>query len=241
MKKEAKQLHKNFKKFGLESLKVLEKEVDNPRYPGFSKFFSSNVLQNSSYIWRFPGDVRFKANAHKKLCDNIYSLPMYKSTRAAGIGYGFRKNPFPVAGKGTPSPGAYNLKNMFDANIEKMKGATIHSRYKSSGSLNKRLPGVGTYNIGRDYSKLQYGTIPVGLKFRHGFFYDDDLKQKEGTVSMERYRPKHTLTEPSRFGAITFGIGTRPNLYLHTGYPGPGAYNVPGIFDRGYKGKLPLN
>ena len=58
---------------------------------------------------------------------------------------------------------------------------------------------------------------------------------------MQRYRPNYKLVERRRFNAITFGIGDRPNMHTVNNFPGPGAYRVPGNFDRGYRGKLPLN
>ncbi len=58
---------------------------------------------------------------------------------------------------------------------------------------------------------------------------------------MQRYKPKYTLVQMNRFSGISFGIGDRPNLHVVNRFPGPGAYNVPGNFDRGLKGKLPLN
>ena len=86
-----------------------------------------------------------------------------------------------------------------------------------------------------------FGIIPITLKSRHGFFYDDDLKKKRATVSMQRYKPSYKLVQINRFKAITFGIGNRPILHINNKFPGPGSYKVPGNFDRGYKGKLPLN
>ena len=53
--------------------------------------------------------------------------------------------------------------------------------------------------------------------------------------------PKFKLVERNRFSAITFGVGDRPKLYIDNKFPGPGTYNIPGCFDRGLKGKLPLN
>ena len=57
---------------------------------------------------------------------------------------------------------------------------------------------------------------------------------------MQRYRPIYTSVERNRFSDITFGIGDRFKVY-DPKYPGPGSYRVPGCFDRGLKGKLPLN
>ena len=58
---------------------------------------------------------------------------------------------------------------------------------------------------------------------------------------MQKYKPNFSLVEMSRFNAITFGIGDRPKMHSTNKFPGPGAYKVPGNFDRGYRGKLPLN
>ena len=49
------------------------------------------------------------------------------------------------------------------------------------------------------------------------------------------------FVQKERFKDIAFGFGERPPLYVKNNTPGPGSYNVPGNFDRGLKGKLPLN
>ena len=238
---EAAENHKKFRSCGIKSLHILDKEIDNKRYPGFSEFFSSNVLQNSSYIWAFPKDKRFKLRDYKKLNDNIYNLPSVKNTRHAGIGIGARKSPIQILGKGNPSPAQYFIKSLFEENTKNAKGASLKGRFKYGKNDNEFYPGPGTYNTISKVGADAFGVIPINLKSRHGFFYDEDIKHKEATVSMQRYKPNHTLTEMSRFNAITFGIGKRPNLYLQTGYPGPGTYNIPGFCDRGYRGKLPIN
>ena len=102
----------------------------------------------------------------------------------------------------------------------------------------KYIPGPGTYNLA---SRNRYGLIPVTIKSRHNFFYDDMIKQKKFIILKQLYLPKYKLVERNRFSAISFGIGDRPKLYRFDNYPGPGTYNVPGCFDRGLKGKLPLN
>ena len=58
---------------------------------------------------------------------------------------------------------------------------------------------------------------------------------------MQRYKPDYKWVEKRRFNGITFGIGDRPRMYALNNFPGPGSYRVPGNFDRGYRGKLPLN
>ena len=103
----------------------------------------------------------------------------------------------------------------------------------------KYQPGPGAYNS--TLNSHTFGNVPIAIKSRQGFFYDDDLKKKKATVSMWKYKPNFNLVERKRFNAITFGIGERPVFYPMNKYPGPGSYRVPGNFDRGYRGKLPLN
>ena len=66
MQAEARQYHKKFKEYGEKSLHVLDSNIYNPRYPGFSEFISSNVLRNSSYCWSLGKDKRIKDKSYKK-------------------------------------------------------------------------------------------------------------------------------------------------------------------------------
>lgn len=217
---------------------VLDQNVNNPRLLGFSTFFSSNALRNSSYCWTFGKEKRVKDTAFKKYNDQIYNLPNFKSTRYTTQGFGTRKDFRPVAGKGCPSPSAYNLFSIFDYNIRHKKGASLGPRINYTFSGDKYRPEPATYNA---KNIKQFGIIPIILKSRQGFFYDDDIKKKKATVSMQKYSPKFNLVEMSRFDKITFGIGDRPKMYNCNNCPGPGTYMVPGNFDRGYRGKLVLN
>ena len=113
------------------------------------------------------------------------------------------------------------------------------NKFDFGKNTGKYSPGPGTYNS--DYNSYTYGNIPILVKSRQGFFYDDDLRKKKATVSMWRYKPIYDLVERRRFNAITFGIGDRPVFYSQNKNPGPGTYKIPGNFDRGYKGKLALN
>ena len=54
--------------------------------------------------------------------------------------------------------------------------------------IKERVPGVGSYEP-KNLDK--YGNVPIALKFRHGFYYDDEMKMKKATVSMQRYSPKY--------------------------------------------------
>ena len=99
------------------------------------------------------------------------------------------------------------------------------------------MPGVGAYNLIR---AAKFGIIPINLKSRQGFFYDDDLKKKKHTVSMQKYHPRYNLVEINRFKGAGIGIGEKISFSKNTN-PGPAEYTIPGNFDRGLKGKLALN
>ena len=238
MQAEARQYHKKFKEYGEKSLHVLDSNIYNPRYPGFSEFISSNVLRNSSYCWSLGKDKRIKDKSYKKYNDSIYNLPDFKSSRYTTLGFGNKKDFWIPLGKGDPSPDAYKINTIFDINLLHRKGSTLGERLNYMKRDDKYKPGPGAYE-NKNLKKV--GNIPILIKSRQGFFYDDDLKKKKATVSMQRYKPKYTLVQMNRFSGISFGIGDRPNLHVVNRFPGPGAYNVPGNFDRGLKGKLPLN
>lgn len=225
-------------KFGLDSLKILAKNINNPRYLGFSQFQSSNTLQNSSYVWSFPKTQRTRKKDYIKYNDNIYNIPDLKTTRSTNLGYGIRKIFNYFQKKNEPSPASYSIKSLFEINLDKKKGPIMTNKPHFSWNNNKYIPGPGTYNIS---SRKRFGLIPITIKSRVNYFYDDIIKQKKFIMLKQLYLPNFKLVQKNRFSAITFGIGNRPKLYYDNKYPGPGAYNVPGCFDRGLKGKLPLN
>ena len=204
MQAKARCYHKKFKMFGQKSLHILDSNIRNPRYPGFSEFTSSNALRNSSYCWTIGKDHRIKDKSYKKYNDNIYNIPRL----------------------------------LFDYNIKHKKGITLGMKLNYSSRENRYKPGPGAYTL-RNLKKFRI--LPITIKSRIGFFYDDELKKKKATVSMQKYKPKYTLVQMNRYKDIGFGFGNRPYLHAINRYPGPGTYNIPGNFDRGYKGKLPLN
>ena len=154
--------------------------------------------------------------------------------RSTTLGLGERKDLRPVCVLG--DPGAYNLNTIFDSNKHFKKGAVVTGRYNlpKDDSVNKPAPNA--YKIENLNNK-----IPIIIKSRKGFFYDDDLKKKKFTVSMQKYFPKFNFVQKERFKYITFGIGKREPLYINTKTPGPGSYNIPSFCDRGLKGKLVIN
>lgn len=225
----------------------MSSHVNNPRYPGFSEYQSANSFQNSSYCTSFPKGPRF--NSSRTVTDKMYSLPPLISKRMTGIGIGERKDLRPQAGQSSPPPDAYTIRSIFDYNVAHSKGAKLLERHDKS-TINKSNPGPGTYSIRSKENKF---SIPIKLKSRRGFFYDDDLKKSNHCVSMQKYNPNDIFEQNRRYTTITFGIGGRISnenackLYFVLfflgvkSYPGPGAYKIIGNFDKGLKKKPTLN
>ena len=136
----------------------------------------------------------------------------------------------------TPSPQNYQQPSLFDYNLKHNRGYSLLGRSLEPSSR-RNTPGVGAYNLIR---AGKFGMIPITIKSRQGFFYDDDLKKKKHTVSMQRYRPKYNLVEINRYQGAGIGIGERIS-FSNNRNPGPAEYSIPGNFDRGLKGKLALN
>ena len=240
-KKKKKQIHdfrQTINDAAFRSCHILDKIIDNPRYLGFSEFQSKNTLLNSSYCYSFAKNNRFKNLDSSKINDHLYTLPSLMSLRSTTLGLGERKDLRPVCVLG--DPGAYTLKSVFDSNEYLNKGALITGRYNLPKADNINNPAPNNYTTVKNLENL-YGKIPIILKFRNGFFYDDDLKKKKFTVSMQKYHPKFNFVQKERFKNITFGIGKRQPLYSNTKTPGPGSYNIPSFCDRGLKGKLVIN
>lgn len=203
--------------------------------PGYSEFKSSNTLQNSSHIYSIPKSIRMDNKFNQKLCDNIYNIPQQKSTRFTNLGLGQRGRIFDDINK-FPSPQSYKYESLFDYNIKHKKGITILGK-PSEKVFKERNPGVGTYNL-KNYE--QFGSIPVTLKFRHGFYYDDEMKKKKATVSMQQYSPKFNYIKINRYKGAGIGFGQRSSMSVER-TPGPGEYKIPRIFDRGVKKDLVIN
>ena len=94
--------------------------------------------------------------------------------------------------------------------------------------------------LGELKTKTEKQIIPITIKSRQGFFYDDDMKKKKYTVSMQKYHPQYHLVENTRYSGAGIGIGERLSFSKNRN-PGPADYYIPGNFDRGLRGKLALN
>jgi len=103
-------------------------------------------------------------------------------------------------------------------------------------------PGPGEYKIlsPKNWTKQS----PPTLKFRHGSFFDQDVKFKGSEVSPQKYHPSLNFVKSHRYGNIGIGIGLGEKLNMkltNTVTPGPGAYNLPSVFDKSRKLKLGIN
>jgi hypothetical protein len=80
------------------------------------------------------------------------------------------------------------------------------------------------------------------LKFRHGFYYDEEMKTKM-ILSPQKYAPNIKVYANTRYENIKIGIGlgSKSTGRLREEGPGPGAYNLPSIFDKNRKFKYALN
>ena len=203
--------------------------------PGYSIFQSSNTLQNSSHIYSMPKALRMDHKQDKKLCDNIYNIPDQKSKRFTSLGYGQRGNFMRDSSK-YPSPQSYKYESLFDYNSKHKKGITILGK-PIEKSIKERVPGVGAYHLKNGDN---FGKIPIKIKFRNGFYYDDEMKQKKATVSMQKYSPKFNYIKINRYKGAGIGLGQRYSMSTER-TPGPGEYKIPRIFDRGVKRDLMIN
>ena len=164
-------------------------------------------------------------------------MPDNKSNRFTTLGFGQRGGQFISKSKFTPSPLTYNINSLFDYNIKHNRGSTMLGKSLDANRHKRFIPGVGAYNL---IKAAKFGIIPITIKSRQGFFYDDDMKKKKHTVSMQRYHPQYHLVQSTRYMGAGIGIGERLSFSKNRN-PGPADYHIPGNFDRGLKGKLALN
>jgi len=84
-------------------------------------------------------------------------------------------------------------------------------------------------------------------------FIDKDIQESKHCISPQKYLPNTRQEQITRFTNISFGFGPRSsseirgkliniNLIVANLYnPGPGAYNLPSVFDKSRKIRVPLN
>jgi hypothetical protein len=97
-------------------------------------------------------------------------------------------------------------------------------------------PGPGTYNIIDKWTDR-----PVSICQRRNFYFDENLKSSQA-VSPQKYSPNIDVMVSKRYDKIGIGYGKRLwQSIKKDSTPGVGSYNLPSIFDRTRKMKMPIN
>lgn len=215
---------------------ILDRNLNNPRNYGMFDNQSTNTMQNSIKTYSIPKEQRFRSLYVKAATDCFYDVRSELGKKTTGLGYGERTDFRYVRGKGVPSPDTYTM----PSTLNKRNAASIKSRIPNNELLNKaRIPAPGDYNI---ISKNT--TLPTTLKFRHGLYYDDELKLKGHCLSPQAYSPSIVFTHPSRYKEIKFSCQQRIAGEIskeQKNMPGPGQYNLPSVFDLKRKYKPSIN
>jgi hypothetical protein len=75
--------------------------------------------------------------------------------------------------------------------------------------------------------------------------YYDGILKTANNISPQKYNPKTDFVANSRFKniGISLGYGTKTweSVIIKSSTPGIGTYNIPSIFDKGRRYKVPLN
>lgn len=92
--------------------------------------------------------------------------------------------------------------------------------------MRRNNPGPGEYNIAQSGFMKEY---PILIRSRREFYYSNEIKNSNPTVSPQRYRPKIECVMDSRFKKIGIGYGSKSMPYNKDAlsYPGVGRYNLP--------------
>ena len=132
-----------------------------------------------------------------------------RSTRATSIGYGTRKDFRAQKSDSTVSPNAYHVDKYHEMN-EKRKHLTLRKRLSPLQDTSRNNPGPGEYNIGHSSFMKEY---PILIRSRRVFYYSNDLKNSNPTVSPQSYKPKIETVQESRFKKIGIGYGNKTMPY----------------------------
>jgi len=202
-----------------------------------SNFNSTNSLQNSIYAYTIPKEERFRGNINKLYTDTIYTITESKINKGTSLGLGDKSSL--VNSKTVPGPQQYNILSIFEKNKQKHRGLIIGEKLPYKLDEEGKTPGPQNYFTPIQWKKQN----PLTLKFRHGFYYDEEMKYKGPVLSPQKYKPNFSTIEATRYQniKISIGVGSKSSMLNNNKSPGPGDYNLPSIFDLKRKNKYALN
>lgn len=181
----------------------------------------ATTLGKDSLHWSFTKADRFR-HTKNATCPEFIGPPTSLSKRSTSFGFGKRWEPKNEKGRDSPPPTAYNPPSSFTLNTRTANfGAGTPS--ERTQFKTRLIPGPGTYNI-----SAPTGAGSPKFTFRPRI----QLNPKYLAPSPGTYNPSFKVIERSNFSKIGFGYGDRTQISNQEENPGPGSYELPGIFSR---------
>jgi len=120
--------------------------------------------------------------------------------------------------KNVPGPGNYDIKNMFDNNVEKGLGNSLVPRRPLTGKEGLHNPGPGAYSSAYSQTKRRPPSAKIGTGLR-------GVKKRSDVPGPGNYSPS---ASPKQKKAPAWGFGSEirgPNHDSRRNNPGPGNYD----------------
>ena len=153
-------------------------------------------------------------------------------------------------------PGSYNIKSDFDK-IKKLKyNGPNEKRFNYHNLTKENFPGPGKYIKLKEWGKrdeilsIKLSEILNNIKTKEK---EDNNIKNISTPGVGYYNPQivssigyNILSKENKIQSLIAPFNSGQERFLNkskscNSFVGPGSYNIPGCFDRGLKGKLPLN
>jgi len=211
---------------------------------GLTYELSASTLQQAPITVKFNKADRFPKLGKQYQSQSSLKLPSTLSPKATTFGYGNKiimSEAQLRAAKEVPSPNHYNPHLWRDKNPGKTFGLS-YSAYQKVYTpetnfilpeIAKELPGPGAYKLPGEAGDR---AKKCSLKARGKMFND---VTGERAPPPNYYASNYSLVEPSRYRAISLGVGERSDFTK--GFeptPGPGSYKIPSKFDSMNKRKV---
>lgn len=177
-----------------------------------SQYHSCWSLQNSVVSYSIPKKNRFVAIIPgETFNDSIYNIGRnLNTTKSTSFGYGNKWNIDNMVRRNSPSPDTYNV-----TSYNRLGRTGFSFKGKAPFNVSQVIqyssctPGPGRYDVTSKPTSEDKLKIPIILKSRIKYFYEDDIKKQEGIPSSQTYRPDWKLSKNSRYVNIAFGNGVK--------------------------------